>query len=152
MEKTPTLGIGNVDGASNSAEKLMPKPIDVSALDPQRYTLPDAVLKENLPECILAPPQLQLDLGHATHVPAQRYQELYQRFCFARTYIARLYPEHREMMENDRLHTRLEVEGIPLDFSDEEEDDDDEASSDDAPPPPSSSVRQAAAGPSRRRP
>ncbi|KDP30724.1 hypothetical protein JCGZ_15525 [Jatropha curcas] len=84
-------------------------------------------------------------------VPAQRYQELYQRFCFARTYIARLYPEHCEMMENDRLRTRLEVEGIPLDFLDKEEDDDDEASSDDAPPPPPSSVRHAAAGPSQRR-
>ncbi|KDP39423.1 hypothetical protein JCGZ_03705 [Jatropha curcas] len=82
---------------------------------------------------------------------------------------AKTYPEHREIeleigrlwrhqtrqaaavsrlqMENDRLRTRLEVEGIPLDFSDEEEDDDDEASSDDAPPPPPSSVRQAAAGP-----
>ncbi|KDP30281.1 hypothetical protein JCGZ_17151 [Jatropha curcas] len=55
-------------------------------------------------------------------------------------------------MENDRLRTRLEVEGIPLDFSDEEEDNDHEASSDDAPPPPPSSVRQVAAGPSRRRP
>ncbi|KDP24885.1 hypothetical protein JCGZ_25166 [Jatropha curcas] len=107
-------------------------------------------------------------------VPAQRYQELYQMFCFARTYIARLYPEHREMeleigrlrrhqtrqaaavsrlqMENDRLCTRLEVEGIPLDFSNEEEYDDDDASSDDAPPPPPSSVRQAAVNPSRRRP
>ncbi|KDP36537.1 hypothetical protein JCGZ_08874 [Jatropha curcas] len=95
-------------------------------------------------------------------VPAQRYQELHQRFCFARTYIATLYPEHREMleigrlwrhqthqaaavsrlqMENDRLRTRLEAEGIPLDFSDEEEEDDDDASSDDAPPPPPSSVR-----------
>ncbi|KDP34646.1 hypothetical protein JCGZ_11959 [Jatropha curcas] len=106
-------------------------------------------------------------------VPAQRYQELYQRFCFARTYIARLYPERHEMeleigrlrrhqarqavavsrlqMENDRLRTRLEVEGIPLDFSDEEEGDDDDSSSDDAPPLPPSSVRQAAAGPSRRR-
>ncbi|KDP25161.1 hypothetical protein JCGZ_24263 [Jatropha curcas] len=74
-------------------------------------------------------PQLQLDPEHATHVPAQRYQELYQRFCFVRTYIAKLYPEHREMeleigrlrrhqtrqaaavsrlqMENDRLRTRL---------------------------------------------
>ncbi|KDP29003.1 hypothetical protein JCGZ_19533 [Jatropha curcas] len=82
------------------------------------------------------PPQLQLDPEHATHVPAQRYQELYQRFCFARTYVARLNPEHREMeleigrlrrhqtrqaitvshlqMENDRLHTRLE------DLSDED--------------------------------
>ncbi|KDP42374.1 hypothetical protein JCGZ_01950 [Jatropha curcas] len=104
-----------------------------------------------------APPQLQLDPENATH----RYQELYQRFCFARTYIARLYSERHEMarraaavsrlqMENDRLCTRLEVEGIPLDFSDEEEDDDD-SSSDDAPTPPPSSVRQAAAGPSQRR-
>ncbi|KDP29498.1 hypothetical protein JCGZ_19337 [Jatropha curcas] len=56
----------------------------------------------------------------------------------------------RLQMENNRLRTRLEVEAIPLDFSDEEEDDDDEASSDDAPPPPPSSVRQAAASPNRR--
>ncbi|KDP40421.1 hypothetical protein JCGZ_03771 [Jatropha curcas] len=96
------------------------------------------------------PPQLQLDSENATHLPAQRYQELYQRFCFARAYIARLYPEHHEMMENDRLRTRLEVKGIPLDFSDQEEDDDNDASSDDALPPPPSSVRQAAANPSRR--
>ncbi|KDP33047.1 hypothetical protein JCGZ_13633 [Jatropha curcas] len=110
-----------------------------------------------------APPQLQLDPEHATHVPAQRYQELYQRFCFAQTYIARLYLERHKMeleidrlrrhqtrqaaavsrlqMENDRLRTRLEVEGIPLDFSDEEEGDDDDSSSDDAPPLPLSSVR-----------
>ncbi|KDP31516.1 hypothetical protein JCGZ_15416 [Jatropha curcas] len=53
-------------------------------------------------------------------------------------------------MEVDRLWTRLEVEGIPLDFSEAEEDDDDGSLSDDAPPPPPSSVRQAAAGPSRR--
>ncbi|KDP24420.1 hypothetical protein JCGZ_26549 [Jatropha curcas] len=47
-------------------------------------------------------------------------------------------------MEVDRLRTVLEVEGIPLDFSEE----DDGSSSDDAPPysPP-----QAVAGPSQRR-
>ncbi|KDP24672.1 hypothetical protein JCGZ_26450 [Jatropha curcas] len=122
-----------------------------------------------------APPHLQLDPEHATHVPAQRYQELYQRFCFARTDIASLYSELHEreleigrlqrhqsrqaaavsrlQMEVDRLRTRLEVEGIPLDFSEEEEEEeeeDDGSSSDDAPPPPLSSVRQAAAGPSQR--
>ncbi|KDP33055.1 hypothetical protein JCGZ_13641 [Jatropha curcas] len=118
------------------------------------------------------PPQLQLDPEHATHVPAQRYQELYQRFCFARAYNTGLYLEHHEMeleigrlrrhqtcqaaaisrlqMENDRLRTRLEVEGIPLDSTDEGEDDDNDSSSDDAPPPPPSSVRRAVAGPSRR--
>ncbi|KDP46645.1 hypothetical protein JCGZ_12771 [Jatropha curcas] len=107
-------------------------------------------------------------------VPAQRYQELYQRFCFARAYIARLYPEHHEMeleigrlrrhqthqgaaisrlqMENDRLRTRLEVKGIPLDSSNEEEEDDDDDSSDDVPPPPPLSVRRATAGPSQRQP
>ncbi|KDP43407.1 hypothetical protein JCGZ_26562 [Jatropha curcas] len=117
-----------------------------------------------------APPPLQLDPEHATHVPAQRYQELYQRFGFARSYIARLYPELHErdleigrlqrhqsrqssavtrlQMEADRLRTRLEVEGIPLDFSEDEEDDDDGSSFDDAPPPP---PPQAAAGPNRRR-
>ncbi|KDP43408.1 hypothetical protein JCGZ_26532 [Jatropha curcas] len=78
-----------------------------------------------------APPQLQLDPDHATHaLQAAAVSHL--------------------QMENDRLRTRLEVEGIPLDFSDEEEDDDDDTSSDDAPPLPPSSVKQAAAGPSRR--
>ncbi|KDP33274.1 hypothetical protein JCGZ_13525 [Jatropha curcas] len=114
-----------------------------------------------------APPPLQLDPEHATHVPAQRYQELYQRFRFAWSYIARLYPELHErigrlrrhqsrqfdtitrlQMEVDRLRTRLEVEGIPLDLSEDEEDDDDDSLSDDAPPPPPS---QAVVGPSRRR-
>ncbi|KDP32243.1 hypothetical protein JCGZ_14951 [Jatropha curcas] len=117
-----------------------------------------------------APPPLQLDPEHATHVPAQRYQELYQRFGFTRSYITRLYPELHErdleigrlrrhqsrqsgavtrlQMEVDRIWTRLEVEGIPLDFSEDEEDDDDGSSFDDAPPPP---PPQAAAGPSRRR-
>ncbi|KDP46592.1 hypothetical protein JCGZ_13712 [Jatropha curcas] len=95
-------------------------------------------------------------------VPAQRYQKLYQRFCLAQAYIARLYPERHEMeleigrlrrhqarqaaavsrlqMENDRLLTKLEVEGIPLDFSDEEEEDDDYSSSENSPPLPLSSV------------
>ncbi|KDP23069.1 hypothetical protein JCGZ_01164 [Jatropha curcas] len=102
-------------------------------------------------------------------VPAQRYQELCRRFGFARSYIARLYSERHErdleigrlrrhqsrqssavarlQMEVDQLRTRLEVEGIPLDFSEDEEDDDG-SSSDDAPPSP---PPQAAAGPSRRR-
>ncbi|KDP21736.1 hypothetical protein JCGZ_03272 [Jatropha curcas] len=94
-----------------------------------------------------APPLLQLDPEHATHVPTQRYQELYRRFGFARSYIARLYPELHERMEVDRLRTRVEGEGVPLDFSDDEEDDDDGSSSDDALPSPPA---QAAAGPSRR--
>ncbi|KDP22924.1 hypothetical protein JCGZ_01920 [Jatropha curcas] len=117
--------------------------------------------------------QAEVDAPTESAGAAQSYQELYQRFCFARSYIARLYPEHHDMeleigrlrrhqshqaavvsrlqMEVDKLRTRLEVEGIPLDFSEEEDDDDDGSSSDDAPPPPPSSVRQAAAGPSRRR-
>ncbi|KDP44621.1 hypothetical protein JCGZ_19763 [Jatropha curcas] len=134
-------------------------------LDPSLGLRPTLAIPIDLRQ---APPQLQLDLEHATH----RYQELYQRFCFARTYIARLYPERHEMeleigrlrrhqarqvaavsrlqMENDRLRTRLEVEGIPLDPSNEGEDDDDDSSYDDATPLPPSSVRQAAVGPSRR--
>ncbi|KDP22895.1 hypothetical protein JCGZ_01975 [Jatropha curcas] len=141
------------------------------ALDPALGLGPTLPIPTDLRQ---ASPQIQLDPEHATHVTAQRYQELYQRFCFARAYIARLYPEHHDMeleigrlwrhqsrqvgavsrlqMEVDRLRTRLEVEGIPLDFSKEEDDDDDDgSSSDDAPPPPPSSVRQAAAGPSWRR-
>ncbi|KDP22767.1 hypothetical protein JCGZ_02387 [Jatropha curcas] len=72
-----------------------------------------------------------------TQVPAQRYQEICQRFRFARSYIGRLYSERHErdleigrlrrhqsrqssavsrlQAEGDRLRTRLEVEGIPLD-------------------------------------
>ncbi|KDP24953.1 hypothetical protein JCGZ_24420 [Jatropha curcas] len=140
------------------------------ALDPTLGLGPAIAIPVDLRQ---APPQLQLDPEHATHVPAQRYQELYQRFCFARIYIARLYPERHDMeleigrlrrhqsrqaatvsrlqMEVDRLRTRLEVEGIPFDFSEEEDDDDDGSSSSDAPTPPPSSVRQATAGPSRRR-
>ncbi|KDP42039.1 hypothetical protein JCGZ_03598 [Jatropha curcas] len=100
-------------------------------------------------------------------MPAQRYQELCQQFGFARSFIGQLYSERHErdleigrlrrhqsrqsgamarlQMEVDRLRTRLEVEGIPLDFSEE---DDDGSSSNDAPP---SAPPQAAAGPSRRR-
>ncbi|KDP30694.1 hypothetical protein JCGZ_16405 [Jatropha curcas] len=113
-----------------------------------------------------APPLPQLDPEQATPVPAQRYLEICQRFGFARFYIAQLYSERHErdleigrlqrhqsrqssavsrlQAEVDRLRTRLEVEGIPLDSSDE----DDDGSFDDAPtsPPP-----QAAAGPSHRR-
>ncbi|KDP32649.1 hypothetical protein JCGZ_14769 [Jatropha curcas] len=116
-----------------------------------------------------APPPLQLDPKHATHVPAQRYQELCRRFGFTRSFIAPLYSERHErdleigrlrrhqspqssavtqlQLEVDRLRTRLEVEGISLDFSEDEEDDDG-SSSDDAPPSP---PPQAVAGPSRRR-
>ncbi|KDP30155.1 hypothetical protein JCGZ_18116 [Jatropha curcas] len=78
-------------------------------------------------------------------VPAQRYQELYQTFGFPRSYIARLYPK---LHERDLEIGRLEVEGIPLDFSEDKEDDDDSSSSDNALPSPPS---QAAAGSSRRR-
>ncbi|KDP36282.1 hypothetical protein JCGZ_05785 [Jatropha curcas] len=75
-----------------------------------------------------------LEVQEYSRVPAQRYQELYQRFCFARSYIARLYPELHEreleigrlrrhqsrqasavtrlQMEVDRLRTRLDVEGF----------------------------------------
>ncbi|KDP21608.1 hypothetical protein JCGZ_03594 [Jatropha curcas] len=90
-----------------------------------------------------APPHLQLDPEHTTHkLETGRLRRHQSRQAAA---VSRL------QMEVDRLRTRLEVEGIPLDFSEEEEDDDDGSSSDDAPPPPPSSVRQAAAGPNRRR-
>ncbi|KDP47088.1 hypothetical protein JCGZ_03896 [Jatropha curcas] len=96
-------------------------------------------------------------------VPTQRYLEVCQRFGFARSYIAQLYSERHErdleigrlqrhqsrqssvvsrlQVEVDRLRTRLEVEGIPLD-------EDDDGSSDDAPPSP---PPQMVVGPSRRR-
>ncbi|KDP43686.1 hypothetical protein JCGZ_24144 [Jatropha curcas] len=78
-----------------------------------------------------APPLLQLDPEHATHISA----------C---SEIPRALPE----MEVDRLRTRLEVEGIPLVCFDDKEDDDDGSSSDDALLSPPA---QAAAGPSWRR-
>ncbi|KDP37495.1 hypothetical protein JCGZ_05934 [Jatropha curcas] len=134
------------------------------ALDPAVGIGSAIIIPANLRQ---APPPLQLDPEHATHVPAQRYQELCRRFGFARSYIARLYSERHErdleigrlrrhqsrqssavtrlQLEVDRLRTRLEVEGIPLDFSKE---DDDGSSFDDTPPSP---PPQAAAGPSRRR-
>ncbi|KDP22902.1 hypothetical protein JCGZ_01970 [Jatropha curcas] len=118
-----------------------------------------------IPGDVPFPPGMELDPEHATHVPAQRYLEICQRFGFARFYIAQLYSERHErdleigrlqrhqsrqssavsrlQAEVDRLRTRLEVEGIPLDSSDE----DDDGSFDDAPPSP---PPQAAAGPSRR--
>ncbi|KDP32175.1 hypothetical protein JCGZ_14986 [Jatropha curcas] len=130
--------------------------------------LSDARLPE-VREYTQAPPPLQLDPEHATHVPAQRYQVLCRRFGFARSYIAQLYSERHErdleigrlrrhqsrqsrtvtrlQLEVDRLQTRLEVEGILLDFSEDEEDDDG-SSSDDAPPFP---PPQPTAGPSRMR-
>ncbi|KDP21603.1 hypothetical protein JCGZ_03607 [Jatropha curcas] len=134
---------------------LFPSGMEV-ALDPALGLGSAIIIPADLRQ---APPPLQLDPEHATHVPAQRYQELYQRFGFARSYIVRLYPELHErsrqsgavarlQMEVDRLRTRLEVKGIPLDFSEDEEDDDDGSSSDDALPPLPS---QAAAGSSRRR-
>ncbi|KDP27098.1 hypothetical protein JCGZ_20322 [Jatropha curcas] len=45
-----------------------------------------------------APPPVQLDPEHTTHVPAQRYQEICQRFRFARSYIDRLYSERHELI------------------------------------------------------
>ncbi|KDP33092.1 hypothetical protein JCGZ_13586 [Jatropha curcas] len=100
------------------------------------------------------PPGMELDPEHATHLPAQRYLEVCQRFSFAQSYIAQLYSERHEraleigrlrrhqsrqssavsrlQAEVDRLRTRLEVEGIPLDSSDK----DDDGSSGDAPPSP----------------
>ncbi|KDP42977.1 hypothetical protein JCGZ_01154 [Jatropha curcas] len=47
-------------------------------------------MQARLPEILeytQAPPPVQLDPEHATHVPAQRYQEICQRFGFARSYI-----------------------------------------------------------------
>ncbi|KDP37866.1 hypothetical protein JCGZ_06018 [Jatropha curcas] len=82
------------------------------------------------------PPPLQLDPEHTTHdLEIGRLRSHQSRQSSA---VSRL------QVELDRLRTRLEVKGIPLDFSDE----DDDGSSDDAPPCP---PPQAAAGPSQRR-
>ncbi|KDP26312.1 hypothetical protein JCGZ_22321 [Jatropha curcas] len=125
------------------------------ALDPALGLQPAIIIPADLRQ---APPPLQLDPEHATYVPAQRYQELCRRFGFARSYIARLYSERHEksrqsnavtqlQLEVDRLQTRLEVERIPLDFSEDEEDDDGSSSDDALPSPPP----QAVAGLSQRR-
>ncbi|KDP42797.1 hypothetical protein JCGZ_00496 [Jatropha curcas] len=51
-----------------------------------------------------APPPPQMDPEHAIHVPAQRYQELCQRFGFARSFITQLYSErHKRDLEIGRL-------------------------------------------------
>ncbi|KDP30300.1 hypothetical protein JCGZ_17170 [Jatropha curcas] len=100
-----------------------------------------------------APPPVQLDPEHTTHVPAQRYQEICQQFDFARSYIGRLYSERHELSsavsrlqgEVEWLRTRLEVEGIPLDSSDEDEGSSSSDGGPSLPPPPT------VAGPSRRR-
>ncbi|KDP22761.1 hypothetical protein JCGZ_01978 [Jatropha curcas] len=81
-----------------------------------------------------APPPLQLDPEHATHDLEIGRLRRHQSNAVTRL-----------QLEVDRLRTRLEVEGIPLDFSEE---DDDGSSSDDAPPSP---PPQAAVGLSRRR-
>ncbi|KDP27089.1 hypothetical protein JCGZ_20313 [Jatropha curcas] len=122
---------------------------------------------ERLRTRLEAPPPVQLDPEHTTHVPAQRYHEICQRFGFARSYIGRLYSDVHEwdleigrlrrhqsrqssavsrlQAEVERLRTRLEVKGILLDSSDEDEDG---SSSDGAPPSP---PHPAVAGPSCRR-
>ncbi|KDP30044.1 hypothetical protein JCGZ_18568 [Jatropha curcas] len=87
-----------------------------------------------------APPPLQLDPEHATHdleIGRLRRHQSHQSSAVTRL-----------QMEVDRLRTRLEVDRIPFDFSEDAKDDDDGSSSDDAPPSPPA---QAAAGPSRRR-
>ncbi|KDP22687.1 hypothetical protein JCGZ_02793 [Jatropha curcas] len=95
------------------------------ALDPTLGLGPAIAIPADLRQ---APPQLQLDPEHATHeLEIGRLRRHQSRQTGA---ISRL------QMEVDRLRTRLEVEGIPLDFSEEEDDDDDDgSSSDDAPTP-----------------
>ncbi|KDP22735.1 hypothetical protein JCGZ_02527 [Jatropha curcas] len=83
-----------------------------------------------------APPLPQLDLEHTTHdleIGRLRRHQSHQSSAVSRL-----------QAEVDRLRTRLEVEGIPLDSSGE----DDDGSSDDA---PSSPPHPAVAGPSCRR-
>ncbi|KDP24861.1 hypothetical protein JCGZ_25303 [Jatropha curcas] len=99
--------------------------------DTRSYTRGSASPGHTSPGCILSSMRGDLEIGRL-----RRHQS---RQSGAVT---------RLQMEVDRLRTRLEVEGIPLDFSEDKEDDDDGSSSDDAPPAPPS---QAAASPSRRR-
>ncbi|KDP41045.1 hypothetical protein JCGZ_03577 [Jatropha curcas] len=91
-----------------------------------------------------APPLPQLDREHTTDVLAQRYLEDLEIERLWRHQSRQSSAVSRLQVEVDRLRTRLEVEGIPLDSSDE----DDDGCFDDAPPSP---PPQAAARPSRRR-
>ncbi|KDP43689.1 hypothetical protein JCGZ_25320 [Jatropha curcas] len=118
----------------------VPFPPGMEASDPTLGLGPAIVIPTDLRQ---APPPLQLKPEHATHdleIGRLRRHESRQTSTISRL-----------QLEVNRLRTRLEVEGIPLDFSEDEEDDGDGSSSDDAPPPPPSSTRQAAAGPNRRR-
>ncbi|KDP21999.1 hypothetical protein JCGZ_03105 [Jatropha curcas] len=112
-----------------------------------------------------APPQLQLDPEHATHLrdirnctsgsvspgPTSPGCIRSSTRGLQRNQSRQAGAVSRLQLEVDRLRTILEVEGIPLDFSEEEDDDDEGSSSDDAPTPLPSSIAQAAAGPSWRR-
>ncbi|KDP36370.1 hypothetical protein JCGZ_09786 [Jatropha curcas] len=84
-----------------------------------------------------APPPVQLDLEHSTHeLENGRLRRHQSRQSSA---VSRL------QAEVERLRMRLEVEGIPLDSSDEDEGG--SSSDDGSPSPPLPTV----AGPSRRR-
>ncbi|KDP30570.1 hypothetical protein JCGZ_16929 [Jatropha curcas] len=80
----------------------MPFPPDMEVvLDPSLGLGSSVVIPADLRQ---APPTVQLDPEHTTRVPAQRYQEICQRFGFARSYIGRLYSERHELeLENGRL-------------------------------------------------
>ncbi|KDP33308.1 hypothetical protein JCGZ_13463 [Jatropha curcas] len=67
---------------------------------PRHICLLEGLTREDLE----APPPVQLDPEHTTHVPAQRYQEIYQQFGIARSYIGRLYSDvHERDLEIGRL-------------------------------------------------
>ncbi|KDP20294.1 hypothetical protein JCGZ_08417 [Jatropha curcas] len=60
-----------------------------------------------------APPPVQLDPEHTTHVPAQRYQEICQRFGFARSYIGRLYSDvHERVRVGEQEATEASVRPV----------------------------------------
>ncbi|KDP24246.1 hypothetical protein JCGZ_26703 [Jatropha curcas] len=139
------------------------------ALDPTLGLRPAIAIPDDLRQ---APPQLQLDLEHATHISAcseisravptvlfrsvlhcQAVSKLHERRLAGYGDISPVSPVllliSRWRLIGSRLYWRWG--GIPLDFSEEEDDDDDGSSSEDASTPPPSSIGQAAAGPSRRR-
>ncbi|KDP43256.1 hypothetical protein JCGZ_22808 [Jatropha curcas] len=70
MEKTPAPPVENVEGVGTSADKLMPTPLDVSALDPQ----PAAMLTQAyndftaILQRLMAKPVIQFPLEGRRHI------------------------------------------------------------------------------------
>ncbi|KDP33389.1 hypothetical protein JCGZ_13195 [Jatropha curcas] len=100
----PTGPVGVVLG-----DVLFPPGMEV-VLDPSLGLGSSIIIPADLRQ---APPRVQLDPEHATHVPAQRYQEICQRFGFARSYIGRLYSERHELVAEAPVSSVQRCEPTP---------------------------------------